>query len=108
LEVKSKDELNTTEWQSAISELNTKDMNTILAVGVAMLCLHTERVEITKQLVSLLITLNAIKFEKIIVERYGISTKLNLIERAVVLDNLGNDLDTVLIDTPVILEAIPN
>lgn len=108
LEFKFKDEINKQEWQSAIAELNTKDEDTIQKVGTTLLRLHTERVEITKQLVTMLIIAQTIKYTDNILEWYGISTKLNLIARAVELDGLADDLDTVIVDLPVVLETVSN
>lgn len=108
LEVKFKDEENDTVLRSAISELNSKDINTINDVGEALFRLHTARVDITKQMVSMLIMLRATQYNEQILKAFGLSNKLNLVQRAVELDSMADDLDLIVIDTPVVFEELTN
>jgi hypothetical protein len=95
LETKIMDEGNTQGWQHAIAELNTRDIDTINQVGSALLNLHNSRIDITKQLVQLLVKLKAAKFSENVLKYYGVSNKLNLVQRAMDIENLTGDLETV-------------
>lgn len=93
------------EWQLLVRELNTGDLATISAVAEAAQRLYDSRVTITQEMIKLMITAYGIRFNAAVLSAYGIGHKLNLIARAVEVNGLADDLDTLVVDANLVFSG---
>lgn len=86
-------------WKDSLLLLSFEDIDTIRSVGAVLNRLDAYLITIAVEVVKMLIKQKLSKMNSKIVEKYGLPDELDLIRKAIDLENLAGDLETLLVDS---------
>jgi len=106
LELKMVDNANKKAWQESLLRLSLEDVDTVNDVGAALGRLEAHRRDTGVEIVKLLIQLAVKKLNKSLVDKYQLSSDLNVAQHALDLEILSGDLETITTDTGLIVYEV--
>ena len=104
IELKMVDNANKAAWRDALLLLSLEDIETVNAVGSALGRLDLYRREVGVEVVKLLIKLALVKLNKSLVEKFQLTTELQVAQHALDLEMLAGDLETITQETSLVVQ----
>lgn len=104
LELKLGGDENQKLWKESLLLLSFEDIETIRSVGGVLNRIQLYRISISVEVVKMLIKSKLAKMNTSLVEKYDLPDELDLIRRAIDLENLAGDLETLIVDNGLLVK----